>query len=109
VRKLRQHIETLRTYKFEHRQPIDLRPLFSTFSDEAFDLLTGLLRLDPGERLSAGQVLAHPFFTTDQHPLARPEEIPLPRAVAALTRREVPAGQIAQPSRPLKRRVGDIV
>src|SRR5690554_5415789 len=30
-----QHVDTLRPLQFEHREPVDLRPLFNTFSDEA--------------------------------------------------------------------------
>lgn len=39
-------------------------PYFDTISDEAKDLVTRLLKLDPDERLTAAQVLRHPWLRT---------------------------------------------
>ena len=39
-----------------------------TLSENGFDLLSGMLHLDPAQRLSAKDALNHPYFT----------EVPLP-------------------------------
>jgi cell division cycle 2-like protein len=68
-----------RTLKFPPKPKGRLRELLPraslsggpTLSDSGYDLLSGLLCLDPARRLSAAQALAHPWFREAPLPTAR--------------------------------------
>ena len=40
----------------------NLRKMATNFDETALDLLTGLVRLEPGMRISAKAALRHPYF-----------------------------------------------
>ena len=82
--------------RFEHRDPMDLRPLFSskivntnhandsTSRNERgtpLDLLLKLLTLDPMKRLTAEQALQHKYFRTEPLPCTQ-SELPIPASVS---------------------------
>ena len=53
------------------------RPIFSKISNEAKNLLAGMLQVDPRKRLSASECLLHPWITgtchNDKHLAPLPE------------------------------------
>lgn len=65
----------------EPRDAPDPRKLFTSFKPDALDLLLQLLSMDPNQRLTALEALAHPFFTTDPSPTP-PAQLPLPPSKA---------------------------
>jgi len=62
--------------KFTERAPVSLRDMFKAYSAEAIDLLEGLMKINPLDRLTAQQALEHKFFTTSEHPATPPEQLP---------------------------------
>mmetsp|Transcript_13810 Transcript_13810/g.13875 ORF Transcript_13810/g.13875 Transcript_13810/m.13875 type:complete len:239 (-) Transcript_13810:33-749(-) len=69
--------------EFESRTPMDLSPLFSSQPASALSLLLSLLSLDPLQRPTAKETLAHEYFTTSPS-LTPPLDLPMPTSVAAL-------------------------
>jgi protein kinase len=51
--------------------PVALSNIIPNASPEAIDLMTELLRYDPGKRLNAIQALQHPFFKGDKVTVSR--------------------------------------
>lgn len=49
--------------------------IYENFDENGLDLLDKLLSLNPSDRLSAEEALAHPFFTTEPLPCT-PSELP---------------------------------
>lgn len=71
-------VTTLPNYiEFTANSPMPLSNLFSAAQDDALDLLTNLLVLNPLKRLTAAQALAHPYFTKDPTPTV-PSDLPNP-------------------------------
>jgi serine/threonine protein kinase len=56
-------------------QSLHTHPLCYSISPMAFDLLDGLLSLDPRRRLTADQALRHPYFWTELPPIALPSQL----------------------------------
>jgi serine/threonine protein kinase len=52
--------------------PVSLSSIIPNASPEAIDLMTELLRYDPGKRLNAIQALQHPFFKGEKVAVSRP-------------------------------------
>lgn len=48
-----------------------LKTLCPTIPDDAIDLLSGMLDLNPRTRLSCTQALKHPFFTNEPLPCSK--------------------------------------
>ncbi|XP_072889451.1 mitogen-activated protein kinase 7 isoform X1 [Hemitrygon akajei] len=67
--------ERVRSYLrgLPHRKPVSLASLFPGAQPQALDLLGRLLRLDPRERPTAAQALAHPFLAQYHDPQDEPE------------------------------------
>lgn len=59
---------------------------YENFDETGLDLLDKLLALNPAERLSAEEALAHPYFHTDPMPWAPAE---LPKITVELHERQV--------------------
>ncbi|XP_062919046.1 mitogen-activated protein kinase 7 isoform X2 [Mobula hypostoma] len=67
--------ERVRSYLrgLPRRKPVPLASLFPGAQPQALDLLGRLLRLDPRERPTAAQALAHPFLAQYHDPQDEPE------------------------------------
>ncbi|KAJ1570098.1 kinase subunit of RNA polymerase II carboxy-terminal domain kinase I [Nowakowskiella sp. JEL0078] len=62
--------------KPEHSHTRKIRESFKDLSPQALDLVDKLLQLDPLKRLSAKEVLEHPYFTFEEPMPCTPSEIP---------------------------------
>ena len=54
------------------RKPIDLQVIFPNAGSQAVELLTRMLKLDPKERYSAEDTLAHPYLSQSHDPRDEP-------------------------------------
>jgi len=73
------------------RQPEDLSARFPTATPEALELLRGMLRFHPGDRLSVEAALSHPFLA----PVRRPHD-EVGRPGGAIKYRRVTAENVRQ-------------
>lgn len=48
---------------------VNFRDFYPNLSDEGFDLLTKLLSIDPKQRLTANEVLEHPYLVKYRDPI----------------------------------------
>jgi len=53
---------------FTPQEPRALKEMFTGASDDALDLLSAMLRFNPGKRITAKQALAHKYFTSAPPP-----------------------------------------
>lgn len=60
---------------FEPRPKSDIRLLFTGASDDTVDLLKKMLTHNPAHRITAKEVLSHPYFTNNPRP-SPPEALP---------------------------------
>lgn len=67
--KLPWHEKLVPRFKLES----SLRKEFEHVDDQTFDLLSGLLDINPATRMNATEALAHPYFRTRPYPLRKKE------------------------------------
>ncbi|KAH7832083.1 Cyclin-dependent kinase 7 [Monocercomonoides exilis] len=63
--------------KFTPREPMPLQAIFPAASEDAIDLLSQLLKLDPRKRITAREALKHRYFSSLPE-AARNEDLPSP-------------------------------
>mmetsp|Transcript_42543 Transcript_42543/g.127592 ORF Transcript_42543/g.127592 Transcript_42543/m.127592 type:complete len:371 (-) Transcript_42543:442-1554(-) len=85
--------------EYQASAPPPLRSFFPKATDDALDLLSRMVCLDPKRRATADEALAHRYFRTDPLPTA-PGSLPKPtaREDAPLQASSLPGIQISQPS-----------
>lgn len=73
------HVTKLRHYiHFKAQAGRTIRELFHAISDDAADLLSGLLALNPNKRLTATEALAHRYFREKPQPTPLAQLVKIP-------------------------------
>jgi cyclin-dependent kinase 7 len=90
---------------FKPQSGHSMRALFPALPDDACELLSGLLTLNPAKRLTATEALAHRYFSSKPMPTPLAQLPSLKTVLAGKLAAEQAAAQQAQAARPAGKRL----